>query len=250
MKNLAYPIAFLLSIILLSCDKTSMDKTGGDIVFRFKLLYGDQPLEMFKTYEYPVSKEKFQMTRLSFYISDLTIRSGNGDFNLKDIDYLNLTNSHTAPVSPQGLEYTFKGVRAGVYNSFDFGLGVPKTLNAMAPKDFKAGHLLSSSAEYWSSWKSYIFFRPEGQIELNGKPMSETPFALHLGSDEAFRKISFSKPITVEEGKTSQVDVFIDIQKFFNGKKLYNIKGTQQIHSLDQMPLILELVDNLALAFR
>lgn len=80
--------------------------------------------------------------------------------------------------------------------------------------------------------------------------MSETPFALHLGADEAFRKISFAKPIIVTEGNVTNVDIMLDIQKFFNGKKLYDIKTTQQIHSLEQMPLILQLTDNLEISFK
>ena len=241
---------FIILSIFYSCDKNQIESTGGVINFRFKLYYGDQLMEMFKTYDYPVTKDKFQMTRLSFYISDLTIRSGNGDFNLKDIDYLNLTNAHTSPVSVNGMEYKIEGIKAGTYNGFDFGVGVPKTLNALAPKDFNSGHILSSAAEYWSSWKSYIFFRPEGQISLDGKPMSESPFALHLGADGAFRKITYTKPFVVSEGTVTNVDVILDIQEFFKGKKLYDIKGARQIHSLEQMPLILQLADNLAVSFR
>lgn len=250
MKIKIFISLFIVIGLLSSCEKKPMEASGGDINFRFKLTYGDQPFEMFKTYDYPVIKEKFQMTRLSFYISDLTIRSINGDINVKDIDYLNLTVSHTSPLPANGYEYVIKGVKPGSYTSFDFGVGVPKALNALAPKDFKAGHILSTAAEYWSSWKSYIFFRPEGQISINGKPMSETPFALHLGADEAFRKISFAKPIIVTEGNVTNVDIMLDIQKFFNGKKLYDIKTTQQIHSLEQMPLILQLTDNLEISFK
>lgn len=246
-KGIFYSICFL--ICLFSCDEDEQMMTG-EVNFRFKLVYGEEPLEMFKTYDYPVSGEKFQMTRLSFFISDLTIRSTSGDYNIKDIDYLNLTNSHTVPVAPNGFEYLLKGIQPGNYNSLDFGIGVPAALNAMVPKDFKSGHILSNTSEYWSSWKSYIFFKPEGKISLDGKPISETSFALHLGANEAFRKISLPKPFTVTSGNRTNVDVILDIQKFLNGKTLYNIKGTQQIHSLDQLPLITQLADNLAISFK
>lgn len=246
-KNLFF--WFFLIIGIVSCDKMSNEGVGA-INFRFKLVFGDEPLEMFQPYEYPVTKDRFLMTRLSFFISDLTIRSQSGDVLLKDIDYLNLTQSHTSPVKANGLEYTIEGVTPGSYHSFDFGIGVPKVLNAKVPKDFKQEDILSSSAEYWSAWKSYIFFRPEGQISLNGKPITETSFALHLGADEAYKKIVFSKPVTVVKDQVTNVDIILDVQKFFNGKTLFDIRQTQQIHSLNQMPFIQQLAENLSTGFR
>lgn len=222
----------------------------GDLNIRFKLKYGDQPLEMFKEYEYPVTKDTFLMSRLSFFISDITIVSGNVSTKIKDIDYLNLTASHTAPVAAEGLQYTIKGVKTGQYNTLNFGIGVPENLNALTPRDFTSDNILSSSAEYWSSWKSYIFFRPEGLISIGGKPLSETSFALHLGSDDAFRKISLTRNFEILQGKETSIDIYIDMEKFFNGKSFYDISQTQQIHSLSQIPLITQLADNLVTAIR
>ncbi len=242
-------IMIFISLGIFSCGKMS-NEDAGEINFRIKLVYGDQPLEMFKNYEYPVTKDKLLMTRLSFYISDMTLRAQNGDIIVKDIDYLNLTNSHTAPVAPNGFEYKISEVRPGNYTSFDFGIGVPKDSNAKAPKDFKSVDILSSSAEYWSAWKSYIFFRPEGQISLNGKLISETSFALHLGANDAYKKIVLNKTLTIVKDQVTHVDIILDMQKFFNGKTLYDIRTTQQIHSLSQMPIISQLAENLSTAFR
>ncbi len=243
--------ALSLTTVFWSYSCTDMnDNEMGDLNIRFKLKYGDQPFEMFKEYEYPVTKDTFLMSRLSFFISDISLVSGNVNTKIKDIDYLNLTASHTAPVAVEGLQYVVKGVKTGQYNSLDFGIGVPKNLNALAPKDFPSENILSSSAEYWSSWKSYIFFRPEGLISLGGKPLGETSFALHLGGDDAFRKISLTRNFEIVQGKETSIDVYIDIEKFFNGKSLYDISQTQQIHSLSQMPLISQLADNLVTAIR
>lgn len=234
---------------LASCSK--MDKeSSGDLNLRFKLMYGTQPFEMFKEYSYPVTNDPFLMTRLSFFISDITLRSSSGALNIKDIDYLNLTAAHTPPLPSNGFEYTIKGIKPGSYTSIDFGVGVPAASNAKAPKDFNSGSILSSAAEYWSSWKSYIFFRPEGQISLEGKPINETSFALHLGGDGAFRVIDLDKSFTINPDQTTNLDIIIDMQKFFNGTSLYDIRNTQQIHSLSQMPLITQLADNLVTAFR
>ena len=244
-------LMFLTSLMLtlVSCGKMEMEKTG-DLNLRFKLMYGDQPFEMFKEYNYPVTNDKFLMTRLSFFISNITLKSSSGNLIVKEIDYLNLTAAHTAPLPANGFVYTVKGLKSGNFTAIEFGVGVPDASNAKAPKDFNSGNILSSAAEYWSAWKSYIFFRPEGQISLEGKPISETGFALHLGGDDAFRLINLEKNIQIIASEQTNVDVIIDMQKFFNGKSLYDIRSTQQIHSLDQKPLITQLADNLATAFR
>lgn len=238
----------LFSVMLFSgCgDK----EVTGDLNIRFKLKYGDQPLEMFKEYNYPVSDEKMLFQRVSFFISNITLRSSEGDFNLKDIDYLDLTQAHTDPVKANGFEYKLSGILARNYTSLDFGIGVPKESNALQPKDFKAGHILSSSAEYWSTWKSYIFFRPEGLIALDGQTKPETSFALHLGADEAYRNFSINKSINITEGGVTNLDIEIDMKKFFDGKTLFDIHETQQIHSLFQLPIIDILADNLELAIK
>ena len=237
----------LSTMLMISCgDK----EATGDLNIRFKLKYGDQPLEMFKEYNYPVTNEKLLFNRLSFFISDITLRSSEGDFNLKDIDYLDLTQSHTDPVKANGLEYKLSGILARNYTSLDFGIGVPKASNALQPKDFKAGHVLSGSAEYWSAWKSYIFFRPEGLIALNGEVKPESPFALHLGADEAYRIFNINKSISITENGVTNLDIEIDMKKFFDGKTLYDINDTQQIHSLFQIPLMKILADNLAVAVK
>lgn len=238
---------FLLGLV--SCMKMEKQTTGS-LKLRFKMMYGDQPFEMFKEYSYPVTNDKFLMTRLSFFISNITLRSSTGDVVVKDIDYLNLTAAHTSPVSLNGFEYIIQGIQTGNYSSIDFGIGVPPTLNALAPKDFGSESILSGAAEYWSAWKSYIFFRPEGQISLEGKPINETGFALHLGGDDAFRLIDLDKTIQIVENQTPNVDIIIDMQQFFNGKSLFDIRSTQQIHSLVQKPLITQLADNLVTAIK
>ncbi len=238
----------LMSIVLVRCVPDTTSEDTGTVVFNFKAVYDDKPLKIFDTYTYPQSDWSLYFTRLSYYISDLTIRSADGDIVLKDVDYLNLTNSHVDKNNDNGLQYKISGVKPGDYTSFDFGVGLPASLNAKQPKDFEPRHILNSSAEYWTAWKSYIFFRPEGKIDFGNGQLDD--FALHLGGNESYIKVTMNKAIQVKEGKETTVDVIIDMKKFFDANSLYDIQGTLQIHSLDKRPQMLKLVDNLALSFR
>jgi hypothetical protein len=242
-------IGILFGVLGLSSCEKEEDK-GGNVNLRFKLMYGAVPLEMFKQYNYPVSNDKFFMTRLSFFINEIKLKSSTSEVLLKDIDYINLTNAYTGGVPANGFEYEIKGVKSGNYTSLDFGIGVPSASNNKLPKDFPANSLLSNTAEYWSSWKSYIFFRPEGKIGLEGSNVLDTDFALHLGANEAYRNFKLNKTVSVKDGSTANVDITIDMEKFFNGKSLHDINETHQIHSLFQMPLIVKLADNLETAIK
>jgi len=240
--------SFLTLLFLTSCTKEDDDiKSGkGTVNFRFHLTYDGQPMEMFKEYAYPGTGDKFRMSKVSFFLADLNLTANGGNILLKDIDYLNLTAAHTAPVSANGLEYRVENVLSGKYNGFSFGIGVPPALNQKIPPDFPAGNVLSGTAEYWSAWKSYIFFRPEGKIGLNNSNTIDTNFALHIGGNEGYRVFNVSGPVEVTNDKVSNVDIYIDMKKFFSGNSVFNIRETQQIHSLSQMPLIKILADNLA----
>ncbi|KXK38043.1 MAG: hypothetical protein J5I52_07740 [Saprospiraceae bacterium] len=239
---------FLILIVLfaLSCNRD--DDQPGDVNIRFHLVYGDQPLEMFKNLAYPANGEEFYFSRISFYLSDVTLKNGATSNTIKDIDYLNLTSAFTD--SSVGYDYKISNVPPGKYSKLEFGIGVPAALNAKQPSDFDPGNILSFNTEYWSSWQSYIFFKAEGTIQLNTPDGNNTDFALHLGADEALRTISLDKAVDVKSGQTAVVDVTIDMKKFFDGKQLYDIYDTQKIHSLHQLPLIKILMDNLAVSFK
>lgn len=248
MRNDSFFAFLFMSLFFIGCSSEPSVEEKGEINFRFKAVYDGQPLKIFDTYNYPESEWKLYFTRLSFYLSDLTLKSADKEYNLVEIDYLNLTNSHVDANNDKGLEYTIGGVAPGQYTSFDFSIGVEPRANGLLPKDFPAGHILSSNAEYWTAWKSYIFFRPEGKIDF-GNGVYEN-FALHLGGNESYVTITMDKTFEVVEGKETIVDVTIDMKKFFGAQELHDIKNTMQIHSLDKQAVMLKLVDNLRLSFQ
>jgi hypothetical protein len=237
----------LLVLSLFSCHDD--EKKTGDLNLRFHLLYDGQPMEMFAKYPYPGTNEPFYLTRLSFYLSDVSIKNTKESQLIKDIDFLNMTAAFTGSYPQDGYVYKIAGVPQGEYTTLNFGIGVPKALNAKSPNQYPAGSILSSPTEYWESWKSYVFFKTEGSILFVNNAPAETDFALHLGGDEAYRMISLSKSISVKGDKVTNVDINLDIKKYFDGIKTYDIHDTQKIHSLYQMPLINTLMDNLVTAF-
>ncbi len=230
---------FLATFFLASCGK---DNKPGSLEVRFIARYKGESLVMFDEYQYPDGRP-MQFSRFSFYIDDLSLQ----DTILVDLDYYDLTNSHVDLAKAQkGYVVTFDNIPSGDYSGLSFGIGVPPDQNAMQPADFPASHLLSSSAEYWHAWQSYIFAKVEGKLDSDNNGTKDMNMALHLGADEAYQKISGQTPIKIKSGKTTIVEVVFDLYDFLGGdQNTYDIDSNPQIHSKSQNDQVFQLSNNL-----
>jgi hypothetical protein len=241
-------ILLLCLTVLFSCKDDEPMTKKGSLVLLIKLKYGDRDLVMFEDYNYP-SGQKMIFSRFSFFLSQVKLKSASGFKDVLDIDYLNLTNSFTgAANAAKGFSYEIPDIDPGQYTGIKFNVGVPKELNDKTPASFDNDQVLSNQAEYWGDWKSYIFTRTEGQIDLDGDGILEESFALHTGANAAFRTLEF--PVSTEitsDGKT-MLTMTIDIKKEFGQNPYYDIVNTPQIHSTTQAAQVKTLIDNLTTA--
>lgn len=237
---------FFLALLVfsLSCND---DEGKGNLKVNVQLTYGSEPLKMFEEYTYPTG-ESFFFSRFSFFTSKINLTDENGKANeILDIAYHDLTNSHSG--NQYGYSFTIGDVPTGSYNKLSFGLGVAPEFNAKTPADYDSDNILSNQSEYWGGWQSYIFTRTEGKIDLDGDGTKETGFALHTGADAAYRTISFDKSMAIEDGKTQEITLVVDLKKSLGVDNIYDIKSNPQIHSLSQQPFVIELIDNLKTSF-
>ena len=219
----------------------------GTIDFNVRLLYQGDPLVMFEDYNYP-DGSVMNFTRCSFYTSDMKL----DETVINEVEFHNLTNSHAMnPQAIDGYTWQLSGVPTGSYSNLSFNIGVPAELNGMDPGEFPSGHPLAKPAENWFSWKSYIFMKVEGNIDLDDDGEKETGIALHTGSDEALRNLSFEYPLEISSEETNRIELVFDLYDLFNGEeRIYPIADTPQIHSLSQLDAALEISDNLLNAIK
>jgi hypothetical protein len=245
MNKFIYLFIFLLFIT--SCKDESIQKDSGTLTLLFKLKYGEKDLVMFDSYYYPVTNQKLIFNKFSFYLSDLELKSSIGYTKYLDIDYLNLTNAFSTPAtSAKGFAYKIEDIGVGAYSSIKFNLGVPKINNDKTPASYSSSNILSNQSEYWIDWKSYIFTRTEGQIDLDNDGSTETGLALHTGGNAALRTIEFPISKTLDKDGNITLEVVIDLKKQFGENKIYDIENDPQIHSATQVTQVKELIDNLS----
>lgn len=232
--KLKFSVILICIIGLTSCGDDTKD-----ISLNFKLSYQDSPLVMLEEYTFP-SGELIKFTRFSFYISNLAVTSDNLSSEKTDVDLINLTSSHSSVEGAQkGFSYQISDVPDKAGQTIDMLLGVSSELNKSVPSDYTGDHPLANSGEYWIAWDSYIFFKIEGIVDLDGDGETETNVALHIGSDEASRQVS----LAIDDSNI--IDINIDVNSIFqNGSTVFNIVETPQIHSLSQIDQANFLMDN------
>jgi hypothetical protein len=91
--------------------------------------------------------------------------------------------------------------------------------------------------------------KTEGKMDPDGNGVfeNEDGFALHLGSNDAFRSVALNKSFTVSPGSSTQLEIIIDLKDMFDmGGSFYDLVARPQIHTLEALPNALPLMDNLA----
>jgi len=225
----------VFSALFISCGSDSENNA----TLNFKLEYAGEPLVMFQEYDYP-DGNKIEFSRISFYVSDLLLNTDGSSYDSGEF-YVDLTTAHSEiALSQNGLDLSIGNIEANNIQSISFNLGLNPELNGTVPTDYPSSSDLSLTGEYWSNWNSYVFAKLEGRLDRDGDGTKEA-FALHLGSDEAMRALAFAN---TENDNTFNFS--IDVEKVFNKGSLYNIAETPNIHSLNQIDKINQLMDNLA----
>ena len=226
-------LAFIL--LLVSCGSDNPDQ----LTINFKLKYDNAPMVMFQNYEYPDGRD-FEITRFSFFVSDLLLLDASGTSTLREVDYLDLTVAHSDLNSAeQGFDWVIDDIEYENYNSITFRVGLSNEQNSTVPQDYPSSNVLSESGEYWSNWNSYVFVKIEGRIDLDGDGQSDS-FALHLGGDDVSR-VEVLGPLEGQE----KVFVDINVEEIFKNGPIYDIDSNPRIHTLEQMEQIIQLMDNL-----
>ncbi len=221
----------ILSMIALTFSACGDDDKGDDVgklEIKMNLTYENAPLVMFEKYDY-MTGEEFYITKVSYYLADISL----DNVLLKEAEYFNLTNSHSDLASAtNGFSYILDSIPTGVYSELSFGMGVTPANNAKVPGDFTSDHALARSGEYWDAWSSFVFYKIEGMIDVNGDGEFEG-ISLHVGGDEVYSTVTFNSNFPIVNGATTQTLLNIDLANVFgkDADHIYDLVGSPRLHS-------------------
>ncbi len=222
----------LFGLSLSSCGD-DMDQLGA-LKLNFKLNYQGQPLVMTPN-QVDFNGIPFKVSRVSFFISEMKLSGTEGQVDLKEVDYINLTDSHADLAAAQkGYDYLINDVPIGQYNTISFNLGLTDEMNAKAPSDYSAGSILADQSEYCADWGSYIYIKIEGLMDFDGDGIFNDGITMHLGSNDAMVAKQYDHAITIKDKEETQLNFTLDLYKVFDdGSTVYDFEKYPRTHTLD-----------------
>jgi len=246
---------FLLPIAVLflfgSCDKQEEESSLSDITLNFKATFGKDPLTMFSS-AYPYEGGlNVKMQLFQFYISDVTlIKHSNSSHQEKiilDVASVDFGEIFTAQQASEGVSFLIKDVPTGDYSGIRFGIGVAPDLNATGPASYAPGHPLTEN--YWSWAMGYVFFKIEGNADLDQSQNFAQKLSFHIGTNEMYRLKEIQKSINHKENQPLQLNFNVDAKRVLsdgNGN-FVDFRQVNQDHT-NNKPLGNRMADNLVQA--
>lgn len=258
MKNLV--LLFKIAIIALllagaaSCgDKEPMpNPSTTELTLSFKATYNGEPLLINEYYDY-VNGQKINFFRSQFYISTITLVKSSGNIVIKDTEYINFSDKNTDLAGAKsGQIVTCKNIPMGEYTGIKMSIGLPTDVNATKPEGYKTDNVLSQASEYWQSWKSYIFTKQEGKLDIDKDGKEDVTFGYHTGADAAFRTVELPQKLSLTGSTKYESTVKIDIKKLFTRADgtFLDITKKQTTHQLSDTTYSNYLMNNFKNAMR
>ncbi len=186
--------------------------------------------------------EKFTISSIQYFISNiqLTTTAGKQYTVPQDSSYFLIKGADRTT------RFAKVKVPEGDYNKLTFVLGVD-SLRSTMPVDKRTGVLDPAAGGhmgggmYWGWNSGYIFFKLEGNSEVIsddqlGDPTGKKQFKYHIGGFGGYsaQTINNIKTITVDlnnagiakvrKDRQSNIHLFVDLIKFFNGTNTFSIK--------------------------
>ncbi|HQU58528.1 MAG: hypothetical protein KDD02_01730 [Phaeodactylibacter sp.] len=248
MKQFIFASILLSTLLFTACDNKDDNKSElAEVVLNFTANYDNDPLVMFeRTYNYEADMD-LKMQLLQFYISDVRLLHDKDgvteEVPVLDIGLINFGNVYNDADAAKGINTAAVSIPAGTYTGLRLGFGVSPELNATIPPDYPLGHPLSEN--YWEDAQSYIFFKVEGNADLEPNGEFTDKLTFHVGGNNNYRELSFQKNFTVEKNGQVTIPVVVDLKKILiaSDGTYVDFRQVKQSHS-NTSPAAIFMADN------
>lgn len=217
MKKFCY---LLLLISLAACEEEKVLGPSGNINLNINALFAGNPLVMDQPYLFGTTNQ-VKFDQFNFFISNVTLLEAETE---DETDLLEVAladfSDNTSPSSVTPEVFNFHTVPAVKYRGIKIGIGVPSGLNKSSVQNFGAGHPLKQAFDthFWKDGGSFFFMKAAGVYDLDGDGVFEdspedSHFELFPSKNANFKTVIILKPFTLENGKTVDIDMTVDVLK-------------------------------------
>lgn len=249
-KNIKWMMLLSTLLVLLACKKKAdqapefVETNLAPFSVEFDNIVGDRTFSIDNTAGTYTNAagEKFSISLLQYFISNLKVSTAEGKTYTvnPDSSYFMISGADKAT------RFAKVKVPEGDYTRLTFTLGVD-SLRSTMPVDKRTGVLDPAAGGghelggmYWGWNSGYIFFKYEGKSNViaddtSGDPTGKKQFKYHIGGFGGYSAptINNIKTITIElnqagiakvrKDRKSNVHLFVDVMKVFNGKNAFSI---------------------------
>ena len=273
-RNFEYILLAGLVLILSACSKNEdvapefVETNLAPLSVEFDNIVGDRTFSINNTASLYTNTagEQFSISMLQYFISNIKVATADGT------SYTVNPDSSYFLISGADKATRFAKVRVpeGDYTRLTFTLGVDSLRSTMGVEkrtgvlDPAAGGGHDTGGMYWGWNSGYIFFKLEGNAavisdDVNGDPTGKKQFKYHIGGFGGYSAptINNIKTITIDlttggiakvrKDRRSNVHLFVDLMKVFNGKNNFKIAEHPNVMFSDYS---VRIAANLAEMFR
>ncbi|MES2558719.1 MAG: MbnP family protein [Bacteroidota bacterium] len=207
----------------------------GKLTFAFDHSFGSQALALAPHSYITAANDTVKVTQLSYYISNVTLTSING--NKVNLGNYNLIGYLAGTPST----FELNNIPAGRYTSISYTVGVDSVANSTG---VHTGDLDPSHGMYWEWSTGYVFIRLKGRFSSQN-----TAYSFDIGGDGNTMAVTHGLTAYNMGGTMLRANVNVDLARVFNSPNVYDLKTDAiDIHS-SGAPSIPKLKANISNAF-
>lgn len=231
--------------LLASCDKDTATPdnnntpSNGNLNISIQHTVGSEALVMNDMRYTNAAGNLYSINLLKYYISNITLHKKGGSNTAFSVYKL------IDGALPATGTFSTGTLEAGSYDSISFCIGIDPTRNHTGAQD---GDLDVSKGMFWTWNTGYIFYKHEGQYKNTAGQTKSMIF--HLGTDNAFTKISIPVELEINGNKTMQLQ--LDVNSIYTSPQTidFNVDNNRQSGSAADALWISNMKSNFADAFR
>jgi hypothetical protein len=219
--NILKPIIFcFVCMLLITCQKTvTSEQKTGTLKITFKNTVKGNPMLLFATNYTNGFSEQYIITKFKYYVSNISISNAATAVSVNEYHLIDQDN-------PSSLSFNID-IPVSTYSTINFLLGVDSARNVSGAQ---TGALDPLNDMFWTWNSGYIMAKMEGNSPQS--PVVNNKVEYHIGgfagANNVLKNISLLipvpslDPIQVREGKTSEVFIEADFNKWWQGT--YDLK--------------------------
>lgn len=223
----------LITIVFAVCSSfylvpSPLVKSKGKLSLSFEHLVGNQSLVLNNQLYRNIQGEKFTVSKLNYYISNIQLKQANGKvWKQRQSYYLIKANE------PKSQHITISRIPIGKYTEVSFMIGVDKKRNNSG---IQSGALDPANGMFWTWNTGYVFLKLEGKV-FQQVSNEHQKFMYHCGGFKTHNNIKQKtfilgkNQLDITHSKPASLRLKVDIQKVFSGKHTISIHKNTRLMS-------------------